>query len=72
MQATSNVGKEARNAIRENLGSFFYGVDVGLNHQRDEANSRANFFYKTDEEIDSMSIEDIREYEKKIVMVGRS
>jgi hypothetical protein len=62
MRATSDVGKEARNAIRENLGSIFYGVDVGLNRQRVEANSRANFVYKTDEEIDSMSIEDIWEY----------
>jgi hypothetical protein len=57
----------------ENLESIFYGVDVGLNHQRAQANSRANFVYKTDEEIDSMSIEDIREYEKKnSAMVGRS
>jgi hypothetical protein len=64
MRATSNVGKEARNAIGENLESIFYGVDVGLNRQRIEANSRVNFVYKSDEEIDSMSIEDIREYEK--------
>ena len=62
--ATSDVGKEARNAIIENLESIFYGVDVGLNRQRIETNSCVNFVYKSDEEIDSMSIEDIREYEK--------
>jgi hypothetical protein len=67
MRATSDVGKEARNAIREKLESIFYGVDVGLNHQRDEANSRDNFVYKTDEEIYSMSIEDIQEYEKNFL-----
>ena len=46
------------------MESIFYGVDVGLNRQRVEANSRANFVYKTNEEIDSMSVEDIWEYEK--------
>jgi hypothetical protein len=35
-----------------------------LNRQRVEANSRVNFVYKIDEEIDSMSIEDIQEYTK--------
>ena len=65
MWATSDVGKEARNGIGENLGSIFYGVDVGLNRKRVEANSRAKFIYKIDKEIDSMSIEDIQEYEKK-------
>ena len=62
MRATSEVGKEAKNAIRENLESIFYGVDVGLNHQREEANSRTNFVYKIDEEIYSMSVEDLKEY----------
>jgi hypothetical protein len=64
LRATSDVGKEARNAIKENLESIFYGVDVGLNRQRTEANSQANFVYKTNEEIDSMSVEDIKEYAK--------
>jgi hypothetical protein len=31
MRTTSDVGKDDRNAIEENLGSSFYGVDVGLN-----------------------------------------
>jgi hypothetical protein len=65
MRLASDVGKEDRNAIRENLESIFYGVDVGLNRHRDEANSRVNFVYKIDEEIDSMSIEDIQKYKKK-------
>jgi hypothetical protein len=47
------------------LESIFYGVDVGLNRQRAEANSRAIFVYKTDEELDTMSVEDLKEYAKK-------
>jgi hypothetical protein len=46
------------------LESIFYGVDVGLNRQRAEANSRAIFVYKTDEELDTMSVEDLKEYAK--------
>ena len=64
MRATSNVGNEARNTIGKNLESNFYGVDVGLNRHRIEANSRVNFVYKSDEKIDSMSIQDIQEYAK--------
>jgi hypothetical protein len=56
MRSTSDVGKEARNAIRENLGSLFYGVDIGLNCQRVESNSRANFDNKIYDEIDSIVI----------------
>ena len=33
LQATSEVGKEARNAIEENLEAIFYGVDVDMNRQ---------------------------------------
>jgi hypothetical protein len=46
------------------LESIFYGVDVGLNRQRAEANSRAIFVYKTNEELDTMSVEDLKEYAK--------
>jgi hypothetical protein len=34
MQATSQVGKEARTAIKDNLEFILYGIDVGLNTQR--------------------------------------
>jgi len=33
-QSTSEVGKEARTAIGENLESMFYGVDVGMKRQQ--------------------------------------
>jgi hypothetical protein len=65
LQATSEVGKEAENAIGENLEVIFYGVDVGMNCQRAEANSRATFVYKTNAEKDTMSAEDVLEYVKK-------
>jgi hypothetical protein len=48
----------------ENLEAIFYGVDVGMNRQRAEANSRATFVYKTDAELDTMSAEDVLEYAK--------
>ena len=54
LQATSEVGKEARNAIRENLKVIFYGVDVGMNRQRVKANSQATFIYKIDVKLDTM------------------
>jgi hypothetical protein len=53
------------------LEAIFYGVDVGMNRQRAEANSRATFVYKTDAELDTMSAEDVKEYENFVVMVGR-
>jgi hypothetical protein len=65
LQTTSEVGKEARSAIRENLEAIFYGVDVGMNRQRVEANSRATFVYKTDVDLATMSTKDVLEYEKK-------
>jgi hypothetical protein len=52
--ATSEVGKEARNAIGKKLEASFYGVDVGMNRQRAKANSEAIFDYKTDAELDTM------------------
>jgi hypothetical protein len=55
-QDTSKVGKKTRNVIRENLEAIFYGVDVGMNRQRGEANSQATFVYKTNEKLDTMSL----------------
>jgi hypothetical protein len=63
-QATSEVGKEARTAIGENLEAIFYGVDVGMKRQRVEANSRATFVDKTDADLDAMSAEEVLEYAK--------
>jgi hypothetical protein len=64
LQATSEVGKEARNAIGKKLEASCYGVDVGLNRRWAEANSRAIFVYKIDVELDTMSVEDFKEYAK--------
>jgi hypothetical protein len=63
-QSTSEVVKEARTTIRENLESMFYGVDVGMKRQRAEANSRATFIDKTDADLDAMSAEEVLEYAK--------
>jgi hypothetical protein len=63
-QSTSEVGKEARTAIGENLESMFYGVDVGMKRQRAEIDIRATFVYKTDADLDAMSTEEVLEYAK--------
>jgi hypothetical protein len=63
-QSTSEVGKEARTAIGENLESMFYGVDVGMKRQRAEIDSRATFVDKTDADLDAMSAEEVLEYAK--------
>jgi len=63
-QSTSEVGKEARTAIGENLESMFYGVDVGMKRQRAEIDIRATFVDKTDADLDAMSAEEVLEYAK--------
>jgi hypothetical protein len=63
-QSISEVGKEARTAIGENLESMFYGVDVGMKRQRAEADSRATFVDKTDADLDAISAEEFLEYAK--------
>jgi hypothetical protein len=63
-QSTSEVGKEARTAIGENLESMFYGVDVGMKRPRAEIDSRATFVDKTDANLDAMSAEEVLEYAK--------
>ena len=64
LQATSEVDKEARNAIGENLEAIFYVVDVGMKRQWAEANSQATFVDKTDADLDTMSTEDVLDYSK--------
>ena len=62
MEATSQISREARDAIIDNVHSGLGGVDVCLNRQRACENARANFIYYTDEEIDNMSVEDLKTY----------
>jgi hypothetical protein len=64
LQSTLEVGKEARTAIGKNLESMFYGVDVGMKRQREEANSQATFVDKTDADLDAMLAEEVLEYSK--------
>ena len=64
MDATSQISREARDAIIDNVHSGLGGVDVCLNRKRAWENARANFVYCTDEEIDNMSVEDLRIYVK--------
>ena len=64
MDATSQISREARDAIIENVHSGLGGVDVCLNRQRAHENAHANFVYCTDEEIDNMSVEDLKIYAK--------
>ena len=63
-QSTSEVGKEAKTAIGENLEAIFYGVDIGMKRQQAKANSWAIFVDKIDAELDTMSTEDVLEYAK--------
>ena len=64
MDATSQISREERDAIIDNVQSGLGGVDVCLNRQREQNNARVNFVYHTDDEIDNMSIEELRTYAK--------
>ena len=64
MEATSQISQEARDAIIDNAHSGLGGVNVCLNRQRARENACANFVYYTDEEIDNMSVEDLKTYAK--------
>ena len=46
MEATSQIGIEARTIIGDNLPYSLVGVDVGMNRHRAHACSRAHFSYK--------------------------
>ena len=60
MDATSQISREAKDAIIDNVHSGLGGIDVCLNRQRARENACANFVYYTDEEIDNMSVEDLK------------
>ena len=64
MDATSQISQEARDDIINNVHSGLGGVDICLNGQRARKNARANFVYCTEEEIDNMSVEDLKTYAK--------
>ena len=59
MDATSQIIREARDVMIENVHSGLDGVDLCLNRQRARENARANFVYSTDEEIYNMNVEDL-------------
>jgi hypothetical protein len=64
MEPTSQLGTTARNFVGDGLSSVLVGVDVGLVRERARSAIRQKFVYKTDDEIDGMSIEDVRAYAK--------
>ena len=64
MEATSQIGLEARSVIGDNLPSALVGVDVGMDRHRSRSCSCAHISYKTDIEVDSMSLEDVKAYTK--------
>ena len=62
MDAISQISREERDAIIENFQSGLGGVDVFLNRKKAFENACANFVDYKDEEIDNMSVEDVRTY----------
>ena len=69
-EATSQISWEARDVIIDNVHNGLGGVDVCLNRQREHENARNIFLYYTDEEIDKMSVENLKTYAKNYRMVG--
>jgi len=53
-----------RDAIIDNVYSGLGGVGVCLNRQRAHENECTDFVYCTDEEIENMSVEDLKIYVK--------
>lgn len=64
MEPTSQLETAARNSIAEGLTSAFVGVDVGLIRERARSIICQNFSYKMNDELDGMSIEDLKDYAK--------
>ena len=64
MEVPSQIGLEVRTIIGDNLPSALMVVDVGMDRHRTRTHSRAHFSYKTNSEVDSMSLEDAKAYEK--------
>ena len=55
---------DLRDAIIDNVQTRLGGIDIGLNRQRAREDAHDNFVYSTDNEIDNMSIEELRTYAK--------
>jgi len=66
MDATSQISREARDAIIDNVHSGLGEVNVCLNRQRAHENAHANFVYYTDEEINNMCVK-VLEHMQRIV-----
>ena len=66
MEVTSQIGLEARTVIGDNLPYVVVGVDVGMDRHRAHTRSHAHFYYKTDSEVDSMSLKDAKALCKKL------
>ena len=64
MEAPSQIGLEVRTVIGDNLPSALMAVDVGMDQHRARAHYRAHFSYKTNNEVDSISLEDVKAYAK--------
>ena len=72
MDATSQISREARDVMIDNVHSELSRVDLCLNRQRARENAHANFVYCTDEEIDNMNVEYLRIYAKNCHMVCKT
>ena len=64
MEYPSQIGLEVRTVIGDNLPSTLTAVNVGMDRHRARAHSRAHFSYKTDNDVDSMILEDAKAYAK--------
>ena len=64
MDATSQIGREGRNAIIDKIHSALTRIDIDLNRQRAWAKVHANFVYKKNEDIGNMNIEELKAYAK--------
>ena len=51
MDATSQISREARDVMIDNVHSGLSGVDLSLNRQRARENARTNFAYHTNKSI---------------------
>ena len=59
MDATSQISREARDVMIDNVHNGLSAVDLCLNRQRARENARDNFVYRTDEDIYNMNVEDL-------------
>ena len=64
INATSQVGREVRDSIAENLKTTLVRIDVSLNRRRARSTARDHYVYKSDVDIDEMNIEDVQGYAK--------